>query len=522
MNDVYTPLDSVSAADRVAVRRGRTARRVGVMAVIAFTVALWFAENYLRYERSETQFIMSLTLQQESARPILRDVVNDHAKEGKEVNAAYIEELASIEEEGFVLTRYQEAYARNPSSWSLVLNYGTRLFLEGQYVEARERFREAGVQDPENALPRYLEAATLAISSEQESDLGEALAIIARTNISGSPVRFPEPVWHSSLPRRGDWYQDKQAEIVDRCCAPLYRFKNVMEARARTEAVDNAYEWGDWLEAVAAMGERLASGGAPQLHMGQVVAGIQLQLDVISLETWLAGQTGKEPAPEWAEREKALRAQLDALNVAEQERNDKVQQMKALLWQPLGRLSETGALLALGIVFMTLLGRLLGARQFGREFAPPPWALAIPVVLGIVFLGILTAYPTAVWPVGNMSLALVLGLAWYLVAGVGILLGVLLPLRFLPSAERIAQGALPAKKPPAPWKLRLGTWLNLVQRLWEDQFAALVFAGCVWFLLSRALLGVYPIQLALLLPGFEESTQQLLRAAASVVGAVGN
>jgi hypothetical protein len=121
-----------------------------------------------------------------------------------------------------------------------------------------------------------------------------------------------------------------------------------------------------------------------------------------------------------------------------------------------------------------------------------------------------------------MSLALVLGLAWYLVAGVGILLGVLLPLRFLPSAERIAQGALPAKKPPAPWKLRLGTWLNLVQRLWEDQFAALVFAGCVWFLLSRALLGVYPIQLALLLPGFEESTQQLLRAAASVVGAVGN
>jgi hypothetical protein len=29
---------------------------------------------------------------------------------------------------------------------------------------------------------------------------------------------------------------------------------------------------------------------------------------------------------------------------------------------------------------------------------------------------------------------------------------------------------------------------------------------------------VYPIQLALLLPGFEESTQQLLRAAAIVAG----
>jgi tetratricopeptide (TPR) repeat protein len=519
-----TPLDEIPfAADRVSVRRGRRARRLSVVAVILFTASLWFAEGYLRYDLNETQFIKALTMYNESGRAVLRTVVRQEGQSGQKINAAHLEALASIEEDGFVLTRYQEAYALNPSSWSLVLNFGTRLFAENRYAEARERFREAGVQDAENALPRYLEAAALAISEEQQTDLSEALAIIARTNISESAVRFPEPVWHASMPRRGDWYQHKQTDIVDRCCAPLYRFKNLVEARVRAEGPGNAFEWMNWLETVAEMGRRLVErdeAGGP-VHIGQVTAGIQIELDMLSLQRWLATETHRDPDPGLDAREQRLRDALKRLGDFQEERAKRVEEIRSLLVQPLVRFGEACLLFVSLVIGASLVARVLSVRAFGRELPPPGWTFAVPVSAFFLFAATLCFYSLLAAGGGDTASAVLTTLAWYVLSTTGVLAGLFLPLRYLPRADEIRYAMVKDASTPSGWKLRFGTYLNLVQRCWEDQRAALIFAGCAWLILSRIVLGLYPTQLDLLVPGFEEEVKSTVSAIATTLSISG-
>lgn len=502
-----TPIDWPEGPDRVSARRGRRARRLGVVAVLLFTFALWFGESYLRYDLRETQYIQALTLHNESARAVLRNVVAREGEAGS-VSPQHLEALAAIEEDDLVLTRYQEAYALNPNSWSLVLEYGTRLFLVNRLQEARERFREAGVQDPENALPKYLEAAALALSQNEENALAEALAIIERTNIAHNPVRFPEPAWHASMPRRGAWYQRKQSDIVDRCCAPLYRFTNLIEARVRAEGKNNPAMWGDWLNTVSAMGRRLVDTAAESApgQTAQATAGVQIISEMAQLRQWLASdETTSSPQPA---HDEAFRNALDAVIAFDQQRNNQIEQMRAILIQPLVRVAETAALLTLCIVTISVLARLAGVRAYGREFAPPPWATwSQALTLVLVYFGALIAYT---WLARTAAPQLYVGgltLGWYGVMILALAAGLVAPVFFVPARAGVA---LPGQAGATPRKIRWGAYMDLVQRIWEDQLAALIFAGCAWFIFSRMWLGVYPTQLELLVPAFEEEAQAVV------------
>src|SRR5690606_25914956 len=105
------------------------------------------------------------------------------------------------EEEDRVLETYERAFAINPRNPSLAVRYGVRLFQEGHFAEARDRFHDAVVGGVENALPTYLEAAAVAAAGERREALEEALAIVARVNGAGKPVVFPQPLWVQDLPR---------------------------------------------------------------------------------------------------------------------------------------------------------------------------------------------------------------------------------------------------------------------------------------------------------------------------------
>ena len=129
--------------DHAGLRRGRRAFRYSVAACVFFGFALWFAEGYLRFDRAETQYRMSLTLHEASARPVLRNVVKRDAEANDPPNAKYVEALAAVEEPDMVLTVYEQAMRLNPRSSFLIINYGCALFLADRPAEARERFREA-------------------------------------------------------------------------------------------------------------------------------------------------------------------------------------------------------------------------------------------------------------------------------------------------------------------------------------------------------------------------------------------
>ncbi|HOH29924.1 MAG TPA: hypothetical protein PLC40_09630, partial [Candidatus Hydrogenedentes bacterium] len=146
------------SCDFVWARRIRRSFRLLVAIAFLLTFMLWFAEGYLRYEQSEIQYRMSLTLHPAQARPILRTVVRRETELKKAPSPLYLEALALVEEPDEVLEAYARAYQANPRDMSLLLNYGCRLYAGGNPGEARERFREAGANPPSNALPRYLEA----------------------------------------------------------------------------------------------------------------------------------------------------------------------------------------------------------------------------------------------------------------------------------------------------------------------------------------------------------------------------
>src|SRR5690554_2791077 len=145
--------------------------------------------------------MMSVTLDEPSARAILRNVVRRDSEQNDRPTPRYLNALAEIEEVDAMAEAYASAYMREPNNAFLVISYGCYLFHEGQYREARERFREAGILPPNNALPRYLEAAALSLSLDDEDDFSEVLTLIVRTNNSGDPILFPEPPWHHTLPK---------------------------------------------------------------------------------------------------------------------------------------------------------------------------------------------------------------------------------------------------------------------------------------------------------------------------------
>ena len=63
------------SCDYVRARRTRRSFRLLVAVSVLLMATLWFSEGYLRYDRSETQYRMALTLHPAQARPILRTVV---------------------------------------------------------------------------------------------------------------------------------------------------------------------------------------------------------------------------------------------------------------------------------------------------------------------------------------------------------------------------------------------------------------------------------------------------------------
>jgi tetratricopeptide (TPR) repeat protein len=219
--------------DHTGARRQRRAFRLAVFACILFTMVLWFADNYKRYDLLETKYRISLTLHEESAWPVLRQVIKRDREINDPPSAKYLEAMAMVEEPEEVLNRFEQAYELNSNSASLIILYGCSLFQDGQYKEARERFREAAIQPQKNALPRYLEAAALAASISPTEGMSEVMDLIALTNNSGAPIIFPQPLWHASLPKKGVWYAEKHRDIVVRCCAPLYSLKGQIISRGK-------------------------------------------------------------------------------------------------------------------------------------------------------------------------------------------------------------------------------------------------------------------------------------------------
>lgn len=505
------------AGDHAGARRTRRGFRFLVTACVFFTFALWFSENYLRFDRTESQYRMALTLPPDSARAVLRNVVKRDRERNETPASRYLEALAAVEEADLILPRYEEAYRLNPGNPSLVINYGCRLYLNGQFRDARERFREAGIQPPRNALPRYLEAAALAAGAV-EGDITETVALIARTNSTGDPVIFPQPLWHQSLPRRGAWYARLRHEIADLCCAPIYRLRSQVFARARQQIeAGQHYDWDSWLETLQVMGQRLmgsAKSDPANLGVSQMMAGIQIQIDAIALRQRVAEMGRGAPDAALIERAVKLGNALNELKTFEELRSRKTAGHRAVVAMPMRLLGQSFGLVLLVYLLVTLLSRFTEAGKRFWAVPHPHWALYPIAGVQLLFLALLLLIAIIQRTGTNApALLLAIGFAWNATMLAAIAFVLLYPAFSLPGARCVSNNVCPDDPQgilsTVRWH-RLMAYISLIRRTCGILLGGLTCVACFWLIGYRLAAGIYPTQMELIVTGLESEELALI------------
>ncbi len=512
-------------ADNAGARRVRRSFRYTVAACVLFAGTLWYADGYKRLELRETQYRMALTEEQPSARAVLRNVVRRDKESNAQPNVKYIEALAAVEEVDRVLPCYEEAYRLHAEDPWLAINYGCRLFLQAQYKEARDRFREAGIHAPKNALPRYLEAAALAMQGAsqgtpeaQEESLRQALGMVERTNAVGDPVLLPPPLWHATLPARGYWYERLRRELAQSACAPLYRMKD-LAIRGLSDKADKGDRGRAWLDAIDRLGIQLSGSlESPEATPTppQCIAGLQFRLDVNRIrQAWAQSRTGAVDAALTDEGQRLERA-LATLQRFEDGNLEAMVADRALLMRPF--FLCVGALLLLGSCYTCafVLTRLWGADRRS-------WALVHPRAVywvaggGLLFLFILlSAHPLA--RALHLPVLYFRGFAWL---WVGCLAGLTL-FGVIYVVRQTRQTCNPGQKDTLSLPYHFAAVLSLARRYFGILLGGFLCVYCIWATSHRLVEGLYPWQITLLLDGQESESLRLLRAVYGMVaGATG-
>ena len=526
--------------DVAGARRARRSFRFCVTACVLLAVMLWLSERYLRFELTESQYIAALTLPTESARAILRSVVKRDAAQHESPTPKYLEALAEREEEDNILPTYEKAYKLDPSNEFLVLRYGCALFAAGRYAEARNRFREAALLPTENALPKYLEAAALAFTDPAQGDLTASLALVARANTGDVPVEFPAPLWSSELPARGVWYDKLRRGIADECCAPLYKYADLVLSQAKHQiALRRVQYWDSWLSTLETMGQRLCTG--KQTGAIQATAGIRFQLRALEQREAIAriesGGTETETISALAARRQELAEALAKLDEFESHRDQRIAAARPAYTLPLELCWKTVALGFLAYLLTWTLGRVLRTDRTAWALPHAPmgiWALA---GAGAAFFALLCTM-SLLRPSGLQ--VTVVRLVWYFIVVVVFLFGMAYPKFALDKVARMIPPAVPLSalpedletsapeadiagrkrdavpNPPSRWWYRRA-FVSYGRRYYGILAGLVLCAISVWVILYWVVFSLYPFQVELLAPGLEGQEIQVVQQAISLL-----
>jgi len=505
-------------------RRIRHAFRLIVALCFAFTSALWFSESYLRYDRSETQYRMALTLHPAQARPILRTVVRRETEQNELPPARYVEALAQVEEPDRALENYELAYKANPRNASLIINYGCALYQDGQFEEARERFREAGVNPPRNILPRYLEAAALAASLTDDADLSDVIALLTRANTSEDPVLFPEPLWHETLPTQGQRYLEQRREIAQRMVTPIAQCAATVCDRAQLHiSQGDIRDWDAWLTTIALMGDRLAGNNPDDSHptIPQMVAALEIQRDATKLRAAISELTGGVVNAALTDALLRLDEAIDALHDFDATYHKQLTLQSSRLFQPI----ELLVLTTFAFLLLYATGwflHYLGAGGKSARAVPHLWIGRIVPVLGLsgmlgILLALMVAHNTSSYSTWERDISAF----WHWALGLLLCFGIVYPpllAKMRRMFDRIAEcdedGA--AKQPSSASRIRLplrryiGIYGCLLRRYAGVLLGGLVITVCVWMLTYRIASGLYPFQMSLIPCGVGMETNLLI------------
>ncbi len=278
--------------DNIFFDRRKKSFRYLIFSIVILTFYLWFSDRYLRFDLDETKYRVALTLEKESARPIMRNLATKIFSNPTLLDDTryyqYLEYLASIEEDDEVIKLYQNIYDIGDINSSFLSNYAIKLYFLAEYNKARELLQEAQNLPPSNSLLGYLESAMIIIPSvTNENIFAEGISIIAKENRSGTPVTFPEPFWHDTLPKYTYSYYVQKSNIMNHYLAPLYKLSSEILNRIERDLNENNFQNAQvWLEELFFMGKKIGmSINSPDLYLNLPICifSLKLQKDALTL-----------------------------------------------------------------------------------------------------------------------------------------------------------------------------------------------------------------------------------------------
>ncbi|HQE83448.1 MAG TPA: hypothetical protein PLM14_10645 [Candidatus Hydrogenedentes bacterium] len=518
--------------DLIGARRARWSFRFCVTACVILMISLWLSEYFIGFERAENLYLSALTKHEESARPLLRQAVMRDKAASESPNPRYLQALAERELEDEVLPVYEEAFELDPGNAMLALRYGCRLFTAGKFEEARERFRDAARNAPDNALPSYLEATTIPWTLQDEANiLQESLKLIAQANSSGKQIVFPRPLWHPKLPQQGSQYAQLRREVIDECLAPVMRYEAyiTLVARRHMEEGHTQY-WDSWLQTLGKAGDRIARSALSSDGSGDTCAGSAAQA-MIGLDLWLQTvrlrqgiqQTEKgHPDDALAQREAELSNSLGILRDFENsrqpviERDTNARQFACFA-------APFFAVLALGVFSCAtaFLARCIGANRNG-------WAIAhglrgsIMMAVCALALGLFIAASPWFQQTSETDIVPILRHIWLLMLGATAVAGLLYPMLVLVNPRKAAEetGHDAAQSPErtaaatARWR---AAYILMIRRFLGTTLGLFLCVFSVWAILHRLVAALYPWQIPLLATGMGSEEALAVRNALSLL-----
>lgn len=272
------------------VRRKKSFRYL-IFSVVILTFCLWFSDRYLRFDLDETKYRVALTLEKESARPIMRNiatkVLSNPALLDDPRYSQYLEFLALIEEDDVAQKLYQDIHNISNINISFLINYITKLYFFEDYNKARDLIKEAQTLPPSNSLLGYIETAmVITPGTTDEKTFAEGISIIAKENRSGNPAVFPEPYWHNTLPKYTYSFYIQKYNILNHCLAPLYRVSSDILKQAETDlSQNNIQSLQIWLEELFLMGKKIGMSITPDNSYSSLpicIFSLKLQKDILS------------------------------------------------------------------------------------------------------------------------------------------------------------------------------------------------------------------------------------------------
>ncbi len=518
--------------DLIGARRTRWSFRCCVVACVMLMTVLWISEYFIGYERAENLYLSALTKHKESARPLLRQAVLRDKAASEAPNPRYVQALAERELEDEVLPTYKQAFELDPGNATLALRYGCRLFMAGQFEQARDRFRDAAQYAPDNALPRYLEATTIPWTLHEEPNiLRESLKLFAQANSSGKQIALPRPLWHPKLPPQGRQYAQLRREAIEECVAPIAQYRDyIMGVAARQIKEKHTQYWDSWLQTLERAGDKLArsalltdsEGDSGAGSASQAMVGLDLQLRAVRLRQQIleteAGPSDDALNQREQELENALASLRDFENARQPiiERDSNAREF-ACLTAPFFAILALGAFC--GIAAVT--ARLFGATRNDWTIPHGRKGIVIMAVCALV-LGAFLACAPVVQQATARDAVPVLRMLWTLLLAATAIAAFVYPWLLLKNpriaAEEDGFGAHASSERLAAANVRFRrAYAAMTRRFLGVTLGLFLCVFCLWAIVFRMATALYPWQIELLATGMGSQEAQAVRQALSLL-----